>query len=109
MFKETLAAIERVLHRRSRTPSMEAIVPPGGRLDETQDYARLSKMYFREPVQFTTEGRQILHGLTSSDLDLEKGGLKPNYMATREVMARAEAFEKTRPKEVYLLGNLNPK
>jgi hypothetical protein len=89
---------------------MNAIIPPGGRLDEAQELAAVSKARFRsEPEVVVIDLTPPKSGLTTSDLDLETGGLKSNYLATRALMARAEAFEKTRPKDLYLLGNVRPK
>ena len=41
--------------------------------DELKDIAELSKRYFREPVQFTAEGREVLRGITFEDVDPATG------------------------------------
>ena len=106
MFKQTLAAIERLLHRESRTPSMEAIIPPVGQLDEARDYAELSKRYFREPIEFTVEGREILRGITTMDVDPATGFCYPDFLARR---AKREAdMTAGGEKQVYYLGNVRP-
>jgi hypothetical protein len=92
------------------SPRMDAIIPSGGQLDEVRELAAASRARFRSvPEVVTIDLTPPKDGICSGDLDLEKGGTKANFLAIRKLRARAEAFEKHRPKEAYLLGNVNPK
>jgi len=75
--------------------------------DELKDIAELSKRYFREPVQFTAEGREILRGITIEDVDPATGSYYPDYLARR---AKREAEQKAGgDKQIYSLGDVRPK
>ena len=74
--------------------------------DELRDLAELSKRYFREPVQFTAEGREILRGIALEDVDPATGSYYPDYLERR---AKREAdMAAGGEKQVYSLGNVRP-
>ena len=74
--------------------------------DELRDLAELSKRYFREPVQFTAEGREILRGITTLDVDPATGFCYPDFLARRA--KREAAMTSGGEKQVYSLGNVRP-
>jgi len=94
----------------SSSPRMDAITPANAQVDEVVELAAVSRARFRsEPEVVIIDLTPPKPGMCSGDLDLERGGLKSDYLVTRRLRAAAEAFEKRKPKEIYLLGDVRPK
>jgi hypothetical protein len=95
-----LSRLEKILGRKSRRPTTDAVIPEPGNLVEVRDMAAMSRRSTRDPIELAPPGPRLTH-LTTDDLDKTTGQLYPDFLERRRQRAEGQ-----RNPEPVLAGTL---